>query len=235
MLDLDLNHKGPSNRLNLLINKALENRTEPPRGYLGASRLGEECCRSLQYEFYNTPKDKNFSGQTLRTFAIGHALEDLAVQWLQVAGVQIGGRQAGFETAKGLIKGHIDGVLTGGPEDFGPFPRLLEIKTASNKKFNEFKKHPLQKSNNVYYSQIQTYQAYLDLQNPALFLVINKDTSEFYFENIPFDSQTAQEISDKGARIIQACLSGDLLPRISEDPGFYLCGWCSWNGRCHAS
>lgn len=231
---LDLNHQGPTARLSLLIDKALEARIETPRTYLGASRLGEECGRALQFEFFGTPKDKEFSGQTLRTFAFGNAIEKLMAEWLRSAGVIITGRQAGFKTANGLIQGHVDGVINGGPADFGPFPRLWEMKTASSKKFKEFEKHHVQKANKVYYVQIQIYMAYLNLQNPALFTVMNKDTSELYFEDVPFDPEVAQEASDRGARIVQACQCGEILPRISEDPGFYLCSWCAWTERCHA-
>ena len=230
---IDLNHHGPTARLSLLIDRALEALPETPRNYLGASRIGEPCARALQFEFFNASKEKPFSGQTLRTFAIGHALEDLAVGWLQAAGVIIGGRQSSFSTANGLIRGHCDGVIQGGPIDFGPFPRFLEIKTASAKKWREFEKHHIQKANPVYYAQVQMYMSYLNLQNPALFMVINKDSSELYFEDVIFDPQAAQEALDRGVRIIQACLAGELLPGVSDDPNFYLCPWCSWQSRCH--
>ena len=231
---LDLNHQGPTARLSLLIDRALENKQDAPRPYLGASRLGEECGRALQFEFFGTPKDKEITGQTLRTFAFGHAIEELMSKWLNDAGVILVGRQAGFETAKGLIQGHIDGVINGGPVDFGPFPRLWECKSASAKKWKEFEKHHVRKANKVYYVQIQVYMAYLNLQNPALFTVVNKDTSELYFEDVPFNSEVAQEASDRGAQIIQACQAGEILSKISDDPGFYLCQWCAWNERCHA-
>ena len=79
---LDYNHS-PSftERLNATIDGALtdENATRVPRDYLGGSRLGHACERALQFEFTATPRDEgqDFSGQTLRIFAIGHALEDL--------------------------------------------------------------------------------------------------------------------------------------------------------------
>jgi hypothetical protein len=241
-MDFDFNHENKTGRLVHLIDEALvaENEKQKPRTYLGGSRLGVECQRALQFEFFNAPKDedKEFNGQTLRTFRIGHELEELIVEWLRLAGADVrnqrkDGRQFGFSTGKGYIKGHIDGVIVNGVEDFGPFPRLLEIKTANGKNWRDMQKNKIKKSKWVYYVQCQLYMAYMELtENPALFTAINKDTSELYFEDVPFDPQAAQEASDKGARIIEASLAGELLPRISTDPSFYLCKWCAWSDRC---
>lgn len=239
---LDFNHENQSGRLVHLIDEALQtkNNQQKPRDYLGGSRLGVECQRALQFEFFNTPKDegKEFSGQTLRIFEIGHALEDMAAGWLRLAGLDLrthdkNGDQFGFTTGRGYIAGHIDGVIVGGPEEFGPYPRLWECKTANAAKWREMEKHKLRKANWVYYIQCQLYMAYMELtENPALFTAVNKDTSELYFENVNFDPPVAQEASDRGAQIIEACLAGELLPRISSDPSFYQCKWCSWGDRC---
>ena len=59
--------------------------------YLGGSRLGHPCERALQFEYAQAPKDEGagFDGRTLRIFAIGHALEDLAAAWLRAAGFDL--------------------------------------------------------------------------------------------------------------------------------------------------
>ena len=86
-MTLDFNHK-PSfaDRVNEAVDSALttDQATRTPRDYLGGSRLGHACERALQFELTATHKDdgKDFSGQSLRIFAIGHVLEDLAVAWL---------------------------------------------------------------------------------------------------------------------------------------------------------
>ncbi len=236
---IDLNHiKNRGDRLNHLIDEALVILTEAPRDYLGGSRLGHECARSLQYEFFNVPKDKPFTGQLMRTFAIGHALEDLAADWLRKAGLDLrtvdaNGRQFGFITGGGKIRGHIDGVIVGGPEELGPYPRLWECKTASAKKWREFEKNKVRKTNQTYFIQVQVYQAYMDLtENPALWTVINKDDSSLYHEDIPFDPSVAQDASDRAARIVQCCLAGELLPREYPSQDFYQCKWCNWGSRC---
>lgn len=243
MLDLDFNHKNnQTNRLTHILDQAIVGKRgqDKPRDYLGGSRLGVECQRALQFEFFHTPKDegRDFTGKILRTFEIGHVLEDLMAGWLRDAGLNLrthkpNGYQYGFSTAKGYIKGHVDGVIIDGPEDFGPYPRLWECKTANGKSWREMQKQKVRKAKWVYYIQCQLYMAYMDLtENPALFTALNKDTSEIYAENIEFEPQAAQEASDRGARIIEACLHGEILPRITKDPSFYLCKWCSWADRC---
>lgn len=235
---LDFNHRNPSERISLLIDTALEGNPEKPRIYLGGSRLGVECARALQYEFFHAPKDRPFTGRTLRTFAIGHALEDLAADWIRAGGFDLrttkaDGRQFGFSTANDLIKGHIDGVIVGGPEEHGPYPRLWECKTANSKKWREMEKSKIKKANWTYYIQMQLYMAYMQLdENPALFTAVNKDTSELYFEDVAFDSTAAQDASDRGVRIIEACLAGELLPREYPSADFFQCRWCDWGTRC---
>jgi hypothetical protein len=238
---IDFNHtKTRGDRLNELIDNALTANVEKPRDYLGASRLGHECKRALQLEFFNTPKDegKGFTGRTLRIFQVGHIMENMAAEWLRAAGLNLktvgkDGKQFGFVTGKGKIKGHCDGIIIDGPKDFGPFPRLWEHKTASDKKWKEFVKNKVKKANITYYAQIIIYMAYMELaDNPALFMVTNKDTQELYFEDVLFDASYAQEISDRGANIIQACLAGELLPREWPSEDYFQCKFCSWSNRC---
>ena len=93
-MTLDYNRtRSFADALNETVDAALvsENATRPRRDYLGGSRVGHACERALQFEFAGAPKDDgaDFPGQTLRIFAIGHALEDLAIQWLRAAGVDL--------------------------------------------------------------------------------------------------------------------------------------------------
>ena len=97
-------------RINALIDAALEaeHRSQPPRDYLGGSRIGEPCARRLAYEVTLTPVDdgKEFRGGLLRIFDAGHQFEDLTIRWLQAAGFDLrtrgrDGRQFGFSIAGG--------------------------------------------------------------------------------------------------------------------------------------
>ena len=68
--------------------------------------------------------------------------------------------------------------------------------------------------------------------SPALFTAINKDTAELHHELVPFNAELAQTMSDKAVRILQATDAGELLPRLTNNPDFFECRFCSWAARC---
>ena len=91
---IDLNHQPKFHELvTALLDASIqrERGKQPKRSYLGASRLGVSCERALQFEFTNTPKDEDgdFPGRILRVFDVGHALEDLVINWLRAAGFDL--------------------------------------------------------------------------------------------------------------------------------------------------
>jgi len=249
---LDYNHKPkPGEQITALIDAALvaENEATPPRDYLGGSRLGVACERALQFEFTAAPKDEGagLSGQTLRIFAIGHVLEDLAIRWLRAAGFDIytrkgnrpDGEQFGFSVAGGRVRGHVDGIIAAGPKGFGlAVPALWECKTMNAKNWRACVKDGVSKSKPIYATQIAVYQAYMEAQvpgiatNAALFTAINKDTAELHHELVPFDAGRAQIASDRAMRILAATDAGELLPRISTTRDFFECRFCPWAERC---
>lgn len=243
--ELDFNHreKPPSfcDTVNARIDAALvaENATRPQRDYLGGSRLGDICSRRLQYEYLKAPRDPDggFSGKSLRIFALGHVLEDLAIEWLRKAGFDLRtrnrhGEQFGFTAAGGRVQGHADGVIVAGLDGFAA-PALWECKSANAKNWREIAKHGVAKAKPVYAAQIALYQAYLGLtETPALFTAINKDTCEIWHELVPFDAALAQSSSDKAVAILRACDAGELLPRHTSDPEHFECRFCAWKARC---
>ena len=251
---LDFNHRPKiGERINLLVDAglAVERGSTPSRSYLGGSRLGHPCERALQYEFAGASKDEgaDFDGQTLRIFAIGHVLEDLAIRWLRQAdfdlytrkGNRPDGEQFGFSVAGGQVRGHVDGILAGGPDlpDLG-YPALWECKTMNAKNWRETVAKGVVQAKPVYAAQIALYQAYMEgtvagiATNPALFTAINKDTAELHHELVPFNGELAQRISDRAVRILKATDAGELLPRLATDPAFFECRFCPWKGRCWA-
>lgn len=246
---LDFNHRP---KIAELVNAAIdaglvtERASIPPREYLGGSRLGHPCERALQFEFAGALKDEggDFDGQALRIFAIGHALEDLAIRWLRSAGFNLytrraNGEQFGFSVAGGRIRGHVDGILAGGPALPGlAWPALWECKTMNARNWRETVAKGVVIAKPVYAAQIALYQAYMEgavagiAQNPALFTAINKDTAELHHELVPFDAALAQTMSDRAVRILQATEAGELLPRIAREPEFHECRMCPWARRC---
>ncbi|MCP4566067.1 MAG: hypothetical protein GY841_00655 [FCB group bacterium] len=233
-----------SDRLNAQIDKALqaENALETPRDYLGGSQIGADCERALQYDFFNTPKDegREFSGQILRIFERGYWVEDAVIPWLRLAGVEIhtedeNGNQFGFSEYGGKFAGHYDGIITAGPAEFGPFPRLWENKGLKQEAWRPLVKNKLKKEKPIYYAQCQIYMEGAKLtENPALFSAVNMNTMEIYWESVPYSQPDTERLYAKAVRILQASHHGELLPRMSQDPTFYKCKWCDWNKRCFA-
>ena len=226
--------------INAAIDAALEaeRADQRPRDYLGASRIGEPCARRLVYEVTRAPPDpgKDFQGRTLRIFAAGHVFEDLAIRWLRQAGFDLRtqtheGGQFGFETAGGRIRGHVDGVIVGGPEIGLAWPVLWEHKALKASSWSDTTKKGVQLSKPVYFGQMQIYMAYMGLGS-ALFTALNKDTCELYHEYVPFDPAAAQALSDKAVDVLRAADTGDLLPRIATSPDFFLCRFCPFATRC---
>lgn len=246
---IDYNHSASfGEMINDRIDAALvaEESTQKPRSYLGASRLGVSCERALQFEYAHAPKDagREFDGQLLRIFAAGHLFEDMAIKWLRMAGFKLAtqredGEQFGFSTAGGRIQGHVDGILTAGPDGVAMgYPALWECKSLNDKSWKDTVKRGVAISKPVYAAQVAIYQAYMEPQipgistNPALFTAINKNTAELHHELVPFDAALAQKMSDKGVRIIQSTEAHDLLPRISRDSTYFECRFCSYQDRC---
>ena len=211
------------------------------RKYIGASSIGDECSRKIQYRYLNHPIDegKEFSAQTLRIFEFGHHIEDYVAKWFRDAGFDLrtedkNGEQFGFSIADGEIRGHIDGVLCGGPVEMD-YPCLWENKSANDKKFQSFVRHGVAKANPTYATQIALYQTYMELtDNPALFTVVNKNTSEVYYELVPYNPVLAQQASDKAVNILTAAKANDMLPRIAQSKDFFLCKFCEYQNTCWA-
>ena len=209
------------------------------RKYLGASSIGDECSRKIQYRYMNYPIDegKEFSAQTLRIFQFGHEIEDYAAKWIRDAGFDLRtedkqGEQFGFSIADDQIKGHIDGVICDGPVSMD-YPALWENKSANEKKFQAFVRHGVAKANPTYATQIALYQTYMELDtNPALFTVVNKNTSEVYYELVPYNRELAQKASDRAVDILTASKAGDILPRIAQSRDFFLCKFCEYRETC---
>ena len=226
----------------ILDAKIIENhKQQKKRDYLGVSSIGDDCLRKVQLQYEG--KEAEFSASTLRTFDIGHRLEDLVAEWLRIAGFELktrneNGEQFGFSTAKGRIKGHVDGKIVDVSEDLkeiGLRPQALwECKTLNHKSWQETSKKGLMLTKPLYYAQIQLYMAYLDLEQ-CLFTALNKDSSELYFELIPFDSEAAQRYSDRAVQIIKASENNEAMPCISSDLSFFKCKMCAFRNECRKS
>lgn len=244
MINLDFNSKAAvrasfSDRMASRIDTYCEPSNEEPRTYLGASQIGDECVRRVQYQVMQAPS-KPLEGRTRRIFKRGHIYEDRAHSWLTAAGFLIKrhnvlGDQFGFKALNGEFCGHVDGIVLEVPPEFEEeveTPCIWECKALGAKGFAAVKKNGLVKAYPGYADQAVIYQTYMDYFSPVLFTVVCPDTEELYHELVPIDDRRAQEASDRAAHIIAHIRSGDLLPRVSGDPAGFPCAWCQFQAHC---
>jgi hypothetical protein len=226
----NLSEQPISQRINELIEDA-----EPPgenyRLYLGASTIGSECLRKIQFDWMSDPV---FPARIKDIFERGHFFEEVTRQHLIAAGFKFAPpEQLKFKAADELFRGHADGILLEGPPLPGLlFPCLWEHKCVKDKGWKAIERDGLKGLYAVYAAQVAIYQAYLDVTNPALFSVVNADTCERLHFLVPFDAQLAQASSDRAVAVIEATRAGELLPRVTEDPKDWRCKICSHRERC---
>lgn len=194
------------------------------RGYLGYSGSGEQCLRKIWYSFYWAEKEE-ISEQTNRIFGLGHLLEAEIKRDLRVHGFEITDEQLAVEGCYGHAKGHIDGIIL--------IPSytekmLLEIKTCNDLAFNTVVKRGVKKEMPKHYLQMQGYMGKLNLNN-ALYVLYNKNTSEYYTEIVEFNKSAYEDIDRKFTSILMS----EFPPNKIGDIDYYACQWCMFKDICH--
>jgi hypothetical protein len=227
--------------LNVAINSHVEQACarkhagDQARGYLGASLIGDECLRKIQFEWMVTTA--TFPAQVHSRFARGHFFEAETRQLLIDAGFVFAPPEAlGFVAVDGLIAGHADGIIINAPTVAGLYlvtPALWEHKALNAKNFNAVERNGLAKVFPRYAAQIALYQNFLSVRdNPALVTVSNADTCARLYFTVPFDARRAQEASDRAVQVIEATRVGELLPRLDPALEDFRCKMCSHRERC---
>jgi hypothetical protein len=237
MLDFNranLSEASISVALNALIEQA-----EPPeensRHYLGASSIGAECLRKIQYDWWVDPAHLS---RTRDIFRRGHLLEELSRQHLIRAGFKLApAKRLGFSAAGGLFRGHADGIIVGGPDLPGiRYPCLWEHKALSDKGWRALERDGIEKAYPHYAAQVWLYQAYLDITGqPAIFTAVNANTMERLHLLLAFDAAAAQAWSDRAVTVIKATRAGEILPRAYDNPKDWRCRMCGHAARCWGS
>jgi hypothetical protein len=235
---LNLNHANLSiTSVNVAINDAIEQAAtqtaELPRSYLGASIVGGECLREVQYDWWCAP---THSARRHAIFDRGHYFEEHSRQLLRKAGFKFAPSEVlTFSAVDGLLRGHADGVILAGPDLSGAdltYPLLWEHKAINAKNWRALERDGLERTFPQYAAQVALYQAYLDVTNPALFTALNADTCERLHLLVQFDAERAQAWSDRAVTIIEATRAGELLPRFTDDESDWRCKMCSHRERC---
>lgn len=215
---------------------ALSEQREERRHYLGASGIGSECLRRVQYDWQ---VDSTHPARTKRIFSRGHMFEEITVKAMGHAGFRVerGTPATHFSTADDTFKGHADGIILAGPEIPGLRYRCLwEHKALGSSGWKKLEKDGIRKAYPQYYDQCQLYMAYLGLdENPALFTAVNSDNCEILHLTVAFDAAAAQAASDRAVLVIKSTKAGELLPRITDKPTDWRCKMCSHKERCWTS
>lgn len=225
--------------LNSLINGAVEQASltkhagDEPRGYLGASLIGDECSRKIQFEWMT---GSTFPARVRSIFSRGHYFEIDSKQQLIDAGFlfEPSVEKLGFTAADGMIAGHADGVIVRAPAGVDlKVPMLWEHKALNAKNFRAVERDGLAKVFPRYAAQVALYQNFLGVLNPALVTLVNADTCERLHFAVEFNARLAQEASDRAVNVIKATRVGELLPRgFDRDCEDFRCKMCSHRERC---
>lgn len=226
-----------------------EHESEPPRYYLGASSIGEECSRKLWYR-YNGHKEK-FDAKTLRRFADGHRTEDVILGWLKSCpGIEIytytidgnidegggGGpkEQIGFYIFEKRFGGHYDGIGRGFPQAPKTW-HIVEVKCVNEKAFEELKKLKSQNEKTAielwkpeYWSQVQIYM-HMEKLTRSIHIVATPGARDLISVRTDYNKVHAEAMLAKAKRIIDA---KEPLERIGG-PTFWKCKICSFRDICH--
>jgi hypothetical protein len=224
--------------ISLAINALIEH-AEPPeentRQYLGASTIGSDCLRKIQYDWM---VNSEHLSQTRDIFRRGHLLEELSRQHFIRAGFKfVPNERLAFSAANGLFRGHADGIINEGPVLPGVgYPCVWEHKALGAKGWRNLERDGIERAYPQYAAQIWIYQAYLNVaDHPAIFTALNANTCERLHMLVPFNAEQAQACSDRAIAVIGATRAGELLPRAYDNPKDWRCRMCGHATRCWGS
>ena len=215
----------PINTIQSKIDAYHESKTEPRRGYMGASGLGNPDARALWLGF-RWAFEVQFPGRVLRLFRRGHREEETVIEDLTAIGcdiIETGDNQKRIDLGC-HVRGHSDGIIQSGVPGAEKTPHLLEIKTMSKKKFDEFKKIGLEKANLTYWVQCHVYMEGLNLDR-CLFYAVCKDDDRVHTERIKIDKNLAVKYIQRGQKI---ALTDRMPEPMSVDPTNWQIKWSDY-------
>ena len=218
--------------INVLLAAGARAVGEKTRNYLGASAVGHPCLRKVQYDWMCDPVHPT---RIRDIFARGHFFEQQTREHFERAGFCFADKdRLEFETLDGWLRGHADGIFLSGPDIPGiVYPCLWEHKAINAKGWRSLEHDGLAKAYPQYAAQVTLYQLYLGVDShPAVFTATNADTCERLHILVPFDNELAATTIQRAQLIVAATKRGELLSRMTEDPGNWRCRLCGHNERC---
>lgn len=203
------------------------------REHLGASQVGKPCERALWFDFrWVTPAQ--FDGRMLRLFETGQLEEARLVRNLRATGATVlevdpqTGRQFRVEAHGGHFGGSLDGVALGVLEAPKTW-HVVEFKTHSAKSFAELTAKGVIAAKPQHAAQMQVYMHLTGITR-ALYIAVCKNTDALHVERIEADRAEGERLLARAGRVINAVRPPS---RISEDPNWFECRFCSHHAVCH--
>jgi hypothetical protein len=225
---------GSDQAISIAINAVIDASivAEQTRGYLGASAVGHECLRRIQFDWMCNPEHP---ARLQDIFERGHWAEARSRDHLTRAGFKFADEdRLQFTSLDGMLAGHADGIIVDGPKlsDI-VFPCLWEHKCVNAKGWRSLDRDGLVKSYAQYAAQVAIYQHFLGVDsNPAIFTVVNADTCERLHLLIPYDAGLARATIMRAETVIAATRAGELLPRFTTNSDNWRCRLCGHKERC---
>lgn len=216
------------------------------RSHLGASVVGQECDRALDFDWLWATHGKPPRGRKgenpiegharmVRLWNRGHLEEGRLIALLLTIGVTIyqqdaNGNQFRISDFGGHFAGSCDGVAMGIPDLPVGVPCLTEYKTHSDKSFQKLLEVGVRGSKPQHYVQMQTYMGKLGLQY-ALYVASNKNDDDLHLEIVMYDGVTDKTYLERARNTIFAL---QLHARVhGASPAYYLCKYmCDHKAVC---
>ncbi len=225
-----------SAQIKIDIDKYFE-RTQPRefRTRLGASDIGKDCDRFLWYSFRWVWKDV-VAGWHLRLFDLGTREEKQFTKWLRGAGFEV--YDIDPETKKQYTITDACGHFGGSLDAWGHFPKsygitkpvLFEYKTnKTGAAFNDLLKEGFKKQKPEHFGQCCVYGVKRELEH-VVYLNENKNDSNIHAEVEELDFVKGNQLIARANNIV---FSETPPAKISDDPTFWKCKFCSMNKTCH--
>lgn|SRR5574344_154209 len=207
------------------------------RTHLGASVIGDECLRKIWLKFRKFKQEK-FDGSKIRLFNRGHLEEGRIIANLECANIHVDyidhereDRQYG-----GLI-GWFGSSIDGLTRDTKEYPKeliILEFKTMSDKRFNDFVNYGIKEKFTSYYKQAIVNIENMNRQynyniDKVLLLAVNKNNDKLFGEYIKADKKEAERLIDLANTL---ATSEEIPSLLKPSSAYFPCNMCEYKDIC---
>lgn len=222
----------------IAVDVAQEHAQKPRHGYrIPASLANDPCDRKLWLAFRWATPPEIFDAKTLRLFETGNEYERRIMSWLRQGGLSVVDyegvdkqgkpKQIGVSFAAGHGFGYLDAEASNVPEAPSAI-HVVEAKSHNAKSWADLKKNGVELSKPLHYGQFQIYM-HKRGRTRALYAAVCKDTDDFETWRVDYDVDFCTRLELRAERI---AFADHPPPRISDDPTFYLCGFCKQAPIC---